>query len=96
MFGVLHFLKGDLSAQRTLIYHSFLAFENSILPVAHYMFLVNSKLHDFSIQVKFYECDVSSRDGCFQTVASVISDFGKINHLVNAVAYFGSKGLNVI
>ena len=49
--------------------------------------------HRVIYQVKFYECDVSSRDRCFQTVASVISDFGKINHLVNGVAYFGSKGL---
>ena len=41
--------------------------------------------------VKFYKVDVSKRDDCFKAVQEVVNDFGKINHLVNAVAYFGSK-----
>ena len=68
-----------------------------VQPLLHYFGPPHKIRYDnnFSNQVKFYECDVSSRDGCFQSVASVISDFGKINHLVNTVAYFGSKGLKV-
>ena len=42
---------------------------------------------------RFYRVDVSSRSDCFATVASVASDFGKIHHLVNCVAYFGSQSL---
>jgi len=47
----------------------------------------------FNSAVKFYRVDVSSRSDCFATVASVASDFGKIHHLVNCVAYFGSQSL---
>jgi NAD(P)-dependent dehydrogenase (short-subunit alcohol dehydrogenase family) len=41
--------------------------------------------------IKFYKTDVTKREACFTTVTKIAKDFGKINHLVNAVAYFGSK-----
>jgi len=66
---------------------------NKLIEAVGAMTTTKSAASETKSKVKFYECDISSRDSCFQTVASVISDFGKINHLVNAVAYFGSKGL---
>ena len=42
---------------------------------------------------RFYKLDVSSRDACFAAVAQVVADFGKVHHLVNCVAYFGSQSL---
>ena len=41
--------------------------------------------------IRFYHVDVSCRDKCFRAVDHVVEDFGKVNHLINAVAYFGSK-----
>ena len=40
---------------------------------------------------KIYLCDVSKRDECFRVADQVAQDFGRINHLINAVAYFGSE-----
>ena len=34
------------------------------------------------------------RSNCFSIVNEIVKEFGKINHLVNCVAYFGSRGLN--
>lgn len=48
-------------------------------------------LKAFGDKVKLYQVDVSSREACFKIVEEIAHDFGKINHLVNAVAYFGSK-----
>ena len=42
---------------------------------------------------RFYKVDVSSRTACFSAVSAVASNFGKVNHLVNCVAYFGSQSL---
>ncbi len=44
-------------------------------------------------KVKFYHCDISSQGQCIATVKTIQAHFGKINHLINSVAYFGSKGL---
>ncbi|CAG5103012.1 Oidioi.mRNA.OKI2018_I69.chr1.g573.t1.cds [Oikopleura dioica] len=44
--------------------------------------------------VKVYQIDCSKKEDCETSVSSVISDFGKINHLVYSVAYFGSKALD--
>ena len=41
--------------------------------------------------VKYFKLDVTKRDDCFQVVKQIANDFGKVNHLVNSVAYFGSK-----
>ena len=38
--------------------------------------------------------DVSSRSACFDAVSAVIGEFGKVHHLVNCVAYFGSQSLD--
>ena len=43
--------------------------------------------------IKFFPVDVSSRAGCFNVVAKVVAEFGRVNHLVNCVAYFGSQSL---
>ena len=43
--------------------------------------------------IKFFPVDVSSRAACFNVVAQVVAEFGKVNHLVNCVAYFGSQSL---
>jgi len=42
---------------------------------------------------KFFKVDVSSRSACFAVVSAVAAAFGKVNHLVNCVAYFGSQSL---
>ena len=44
-----------------------------------------------SENVKYFKLDVTKRDDCFQVVKQIANDFGKVNHLVNSVAYFGSK-----
>lgn len=44
-------------------------------------------------KVRCYPVDVSSRDDCFKIVEQISQDFGKINHLLNVVAYFGSQSL---
>ena len=43
--------------------------------------------------IKFFPVDVSSRAACFNVVSQVVAEFGKVNHLVNCVAYFGSQSL---
>jgi len=43
---------------------------------------------------KYYKVDVSSRSACFDAVSAVIGEFGKVHHLVNCVAYFGSQSLD--
>ena len=48
---------------------------------------------DLASNVKFFPVDVSSRDACFKVVSDVVAEFGKVNHLVNSVAYFGSQSL---
>jgi len=57
----------------------------------------NKKLEELKLlgfdSAKFYKLDVSSRDACFAAVAQVVADFGKVHHLVNCVAYFGSQSL---
>jgi len=47
-----------------------------------------------SDKVKYYKVDVSNREACFKVVQQIANELGKVNHLVNAVAYFGSKGLD--
>lgn len=44
-------------------------------------------------KAKFYKVDVSSRTACRTAVSAVAANFGKVNHLVNCVAYFGSQSL---
>lgn len=44
--------------------------------------------------VQFYKVDVGKRRNCFQVAQEINAHFGKINHLVNGVAYFGSKALD--
>ena len=44
-----------------------------------------------SDKVKYYKVDVSNREACFKVVQQIANELGKVNHLVNAVAYFGSK-----
>jgi len=55
--------------------------------------LAELKLLGFESKAKFYKVDVSSRAACFAAVAAVVADFGKVHHLVNCVAYFGSQSL---
>jgi NAD(P)-dependent dehydrogenase (short-subunit alcohol dehydrogenase family) len=38
-----------------------------------------------------YTCDVSVRSSCFDVAEAVAKDLGRIDHLVNVVAYFGSQ-----
>ena len=44
-----------------------------------------------SDKVKYFKVDVSNREACFKVVQQIANELGKVNHLVNAVAYFGSK-----
>ena len=44
-----------------------------------------------SDKVKYFKVDVSNREACFKVVHQIANELGKVNHLVNAVAYFGSK-----
>ncbi len=39
-------------------------------------------------RVRHYSTDVSRRQNCFDVVDKVVRDFGKVNFLINAVAYF--------
>ena len=43
--------------------------------------------------IKFFPVDVSNRAACFTVVSRVVAEFGRVNHLVNCVAYFGSQSL---
>ena len=56
---------------------------------------VNSDYEAFDDEVgsfvSFYKVDCSNRDQCFENVEKIGKKFGKINHLVYSVAYFGSK-----
>ena len=45
-------------------------------------------------KAKFYKCDVTSQSACFELIDKIREEFGKINHLVNAVACFVSKGIS--
>lgn len=54
---------------------------------------IKNSLKADETRLKFYQADVSSKEVCFQTVKIISEDFQKINHLINAVAFFGSKGL---
>jgi len=42
---------------------------------------------------RFYPIDVSLREDCFRVVERVEEEMGPVRHLVNCVAYFGSKSL---
>ena len=53
----------------------------------------NSKVSP-GAKVKAYGADLSKRDNCFEVVSKIAKDFGKINHLINAVAYFGAQVIN--
>jgi len=55
--------------------------------------IVELKTLGLDPKVKFYKVDVSSRAACFAAVTTVVADFGKVHHLVNCVAYFGSQSL---
>merc|ERR1711892_1599140 len=55
--------------------------------------IVELKTIGLDTKVKFYKVDVSSRAACFAAVTAVVADFGKVHHLVNCVAYFGSQSL---
>ena len=57
---------------------------------------VNLKLSNNLFFVYFFTelKNFSKKENCESSVSSVISDFGKINHLVYSVAYFGSKALD--
>ena len=46
---------------------------------------------ELGVRAKFYKCDVTLKSNCAQLVEEITRDFGKINHLVNAVACFISK-----
>ncbi len=41
--------------------------------------------------MKFYRADVSKRQDCFDVVDEIVRDFGKVNYLYNAVAFFKSS-----
>ncbi len=41
--------------------------------------------------IKAYRVDVSKRENCFEVISRIVKDFGKVNHLINAVAYFGAR-----
>ena len=55
--------------------------------------LVTEELREWSDQgrLKGYAADVSKRENCFHVVDQVVKDFGKVNFLFNAVAYFRSS-----
>ena len=45
-------------------------------------------------KAKYYKCDVTSQSACFELMEKISQELGKINHLVNAVACFVSKGIS--
>ena len=42
-------------------------------------------------KVGFYKVNVSKRQACFDAVDQVVTDFGRVDFLVNGVAYFTSS-----
>ncbi len=39
-------------------------------------------------RLKLYAADVSHRKNCFDVVSRIVGDLGKVNYLINSVAYF--------
>jgi len=48
----------------------------------------------YAKKIKFYLTDCSKKQNCVDNVTNVLDEFGKINHLVYSVAYFGSETFN--
>ena len=56
---------------------------------------VAAELTSQNLQVSFYQVDVSSKQACVEATRKfAAANSGKIHHLVNSVAYFGSKALS--
>ena len=53
----------------------------------------NTIIYSMQGRVKYFKINVTSRSECFRVVTDVVSVFGKVHHLVNCVAYFGSESL---